>query len=107
LIHAEVLTRVAEDPRTYRCMESIQVMIAAARYVKLVQWSDEDQCFIGSCPGLLYGGCHGEDEKQVFAELCELVEETVELYEAEGRPLPPATSGFDWASTIANAQLRP
>ena len=58
-------------------------MNAAARYVKLVEWSDEDNCFVGSCPGLLYGGCHGDDEQSVFAELCLIVEETVNLYEAE------------------------
>jgi predicted RNase H-like HicB family nuclease len=51
-------------------------MKASARYAKIVEWSDEDQCFVGSCPGLLYGGCHGDDEQAVFAELCELVEQT-------------------------------
>ena len=49
-------------------------------YVKIVEWSDEDQCYVGSCPGLFYGGCHGNNEKEVFAELCEIVEETIELY---------------------------
>ena len=47
------------------------------RYVKIVEWSDEDNCFVGSCPGLVYGGCHGDDEKQVFAEVCDLAEEVV------------------------------
>jgi len=27
------------------------------KYVTLVEWSDEDVCFIGSCPELFYGGC--------------------------------------------------
>lgn len=44
-------------------------MTAGARYVKIVEWSDEVGCFVGSCPGLFYGGCHGDDEKAVFAEL--------------------------------------
>lgn len=81
-------------------------MNAAARYVKLVEWSDEDQCFVGSCPGLFYGGCHGVDEKAVFAELCEIVDETVKLYQAEKKPLPPPTSGHDWANTITHAAAR-
>jgi hypothetical protein len=34
----------------------------SARYVKIIEWSDEDECFVGSCPGLLDGGCHGDDE---------------------------------------------
>ena len=54
----------------------------SARYVKIVEWSDEDQCFVGSCPGLFHGGCHGNDEQAVFAELCEIVEETIELYQS-------------------------
>ncbi len=54
-------------------------MNEAIRYVKIVEWSEEDQCFVGSCLGLFYGGCHGSDEKQVFAELCAIVEETIEL----------------------------
>jgi predicted RNase H-like HicB family nuclease len=74
----------------------------AAKYVKIVEWSEEDNCFVGSCPGLFYGGCHGDDEQAVFAELCRIVEETVQLYEHEGRPLPRVTSGHDWANTIAS-----
>ena len=77
-------------------------MKKSARYVKIVEWSDEDNCFVGSCPGLFYGGCHGDDEKMVFEELCRIVEDTVNLYEAEGRALPPTTSGFDWANTIVD-----
>jgi len=67
----------------------------SARYAKIIEWSDEDQCYIGSCPGLIYGGCHGNDEQQVFAELCEIVEEAIELYKQDGKPLPPSTSGKD------------
>jgi len=55
-------------------------------YTKIVEWSDEDQCFIGSCPGLFYGGCHGSDEVKVFMRLCEIVEETIELYKQDAKP---------------------
>lgn len=72
----------------------------SARYVKLVEWSEEDECYVGSSPGLLYGGCHGDDEEQVFHELVQIVEETISLYRAEGRELPPPTSGRDLANTI-------
>jgi predicted RNase H-like HicB family nuclease len=61
----------------------------SARYARIVEWSEEDQCFVGSAPGLLYGGCHGEDEGEVFRELSEIVEEVVELYRRERRELPP------------------
>lgn len=82
-------------------------MTPAGKYVKIVEWSDGDNCFIGSCPGLFYGGCHGHDERAVFADLCVLVEETIALYATEGRPLPPPTSGYDWANTIAASSARP
>jgi predicted RNase H-like HicB family nuclease len=75
-------------------------MKKSARYVKIVEWSDEDQCYVGSCPGLLYGGCHGDDEKQVFAELCQIVDETIELYERDGKPLPLPTNGRDYANKM-------
>ena len=58
---------------------------------------------MGSCPGLFYGGCHGEDEKAVFAEHCEIVEAMIQLCQAEGRALPPITSGHDWAHAIVDA----
>ena len=75
-------------------------MKPSAQYAKIVEWSEEDQCFVGSAPGLLFGGCHGPDEKEVFAELCQIVEETIELYHQDGKPLPPPTAGRDLANTL-------
>ncbi len=73
-----------------------------AKYVKIVEWSEEDQCYVGSAPGLIYGGCHGSDEKKVFEELCQVVEEAIELYKKDGKPLPPPTSGHDFANKMQN-----
>jgi hypothetical protein len=36
---------------------------------------------------------HGSDEQAVFAELCVAVEEAIELYKQDGKPLPPPTIG--------------
>jgi predicted RNase H-like HicB family nuclease len=72
----------------------------SARYVKIVEWSDEDNCYVGSAPGLILGGCHGPDEKEVFAELCEIVEEAIAMYRADGKPLPPPTAGRDFANKL-------
>lgn len=72
----------------------------SARYIKIVEWHEVDQCYVGSAPGLLYGGCHGDDERQVFEELCQIVDEALELYQSDGKPLPPATSGRDLANTL-------
>ncbi len=75
-------------------------MKASARYAKIVEWSDEDNCYVGSAPGLILGGCHGDNERAVFEELCRIVEEAIELYERDGKPLPPATSGRDFADRM-------
>ena len=75
-------------------------MKESARYAKIVEWSDEDQCYVGSSPGLVYGGCHGADEAKVFAELCQVVEEAIALYHKDGKPLLPTTSGRDFANKM-------
>jgi len=72
----------------------------SARYAKIVEWSDEDQCYVGSAPGLILGGCHGPEEKEVFAELCDIVEEAIALYRADGKPLPAPTAGRDFANKM-------
>jgi len=65
-----------------------QIKEQAARYAKFVEWSDVDECFIGRCPELMIGGVHGNDEAKVYAELCQAVEEWVELLHADGKELP-------------------
>ena len=77
-------------------------MKESARYVKIVEWSEEDQCYVGSSPGLIFGGCHGDDEKAVFNELCQIVDEAIELYRKEGKSLPSSTSGRDFANKMQN-----
>lgn len=62
------------------------------RYLKIVEWSDEDQCYVGTCPGLALGGVHGDDEAAVYRELCRVVDKWVEILEKDGDPLPPATA---------------
>ena len=74
----------------------------SAKYAKIVEWSDKDQCYVGNAPGLILGGCHGDDEKEVFNELCEIVEEAIAIYRKEGRPLPPPSSGRDFATKMQN-----
>ncbi len=73
-------------------------MSDAGRYAKVVYWSEEDRCFIGCCPRSLLGGCHGDDPKSVFAELCEIVDEAVDLHHKDGRPLPLPVTNYDWVS---------
>lgn len=66
-------------------------------YLKIVQWSEEDNCYVGTCPGLIAGGVHGDDESEVYRELCGVVEEAIELYRADGSPLPPETANKNYS----------
>jgi hypothetical protein len=50
----------------------------------------------------VFGGCHGDDEKAVFEELCQIVEEMIDLYRSDNKPLPRATSGKDFANFLQN-----
>lgn len=68
-------------------------MKSSDRYLKIVEWSEEDQCYIGSCPGLMQGGIHGYNEAEVYKELCETVNEWINILEKDGTPLPEATAG--------------
>ena len=57
-------------------------------YHRWVDWSEEDHTYIGRCPDLFLGGCHGDDPVKVYAELCEIVDETVADMENSGQRLP-------------------
>jgi predicted HicB family RNase H-like nuclease len=63
------------------------------RYLKIVEWSEEDKCYVGTCPGLMLGGVHGDDEGEVYKELCQTVEEWIKIYQEDGEPLPAPTAG--------------
>ncbi len=67
-------------------------MKASDRYLKIVEWSEEDGCYVGACPGLMLGGVHGDDEVKVYEELCRVVEEWIHIQEEDGEPLPAATA---------------
>jgi predicted HicB family RNase H-like nuclease len=72
-------------------------MKTSDRYLKIVEWSEEDQCYVGTCPGLMLGGVHGDDEVKVYKELCQAVEEWIEIFESDGDPLPEATVGREYS----------
>ncbi len=66
-------------------------------FAKIVEWNDEDRCFVGSAPPLIGPCCHGKDEQKVYRELCGIVDEWIALLEKDGKPLPPATAGKDFS----------
>ena len=69
-------------------MKKTELKAKAARYLKIVEWTDEDGCFVGSAPPLIGQCCHGKDETKVYAELCQIVDEWIEVLEGEGHKLP-------------------
>ena len=69
-------------------MKTSELKAKAARYMKIVEWSDEDGCFVGSAPPLIGQCCHGKDEAKVYAQLCRIVEEWIEILEGDGHELP-------------------
>jgi hypothetical protein len=62
-------------------------MKVSDRYHKWVEWSEEDETYLGKCPDLITG-IHGDDPIRLYAELCGVVEEVVRHFDAEGRSLP-------------------
>ena len=62
-------------------------MKKADQYHKWVEWSEEDQTYIGKCPDLITG-IHGDDPVRVYAELCAVVDEVIEHFGTVGKPLP-------------------
>lgn len=64
----------------------------ADRYLKIVEWSEEDRCYVGTCPGLMLGGVHGKDEPKVYKDLCLAVNEWIKIYKKDGESLPEPTA---------------
>lgn len=75
-------------------------MVESAKYVKIVEWSDEDECFIGYCPGIIGPCAHGPDEVKVYQQLCEIVEEWIEIFRRDNEALPPPTIGKNLAEFL-------
>ncbi len=71
------------------------------QYLKVVQWSEVDQCYVGTCPGFVLGGVHGDDEVEVYRELCEVVDGWIQTFHEDGEPLPPATAAPEPSETEA------
>jgi predicted RNase H-like HicB family nuclease len=57
------------------------------RYHKWIEWDENDQVYIGKCPDLITG-IHGENPILLYEELCEVIQDVIDHYNAEGRSLP-------------------
>lgn len=57
------------------------------KYHKWIEWSDEDNVYLGLCPDVITG-IHGNDPTQLYEELCEVVDDVVASFQESGRTLP-------------------
>jgi len=57
------------------------------QYHQWIEWSDEDQTYIGKCPDLITG-IHGDDPVRLYKELCDVVDEVIHYFKESGRDLP-------------------
>jgi predicted HicB family RNase H-like nuclease len=70
-----------------------QIRTQARRYLKVVEWSDEDSVYIGSAPPIIGQCCHGATEADVLRQLTVIVEAWVEIFLRDGKPLPEPSAG--------------
>ncbi len=66
-------------------------------YLKIVEWSKEDRCYVGSAPPLVGRCCHADSEADVLKQLAVITEEVLALHMAEGIPLPPPSAGKQYS----------
>jgi len=70
-----------------------QIMVHARRYLKVVEWSEEDGVYIGSAPPIIGQCCHGAAEAAVMRQLTVVVEEWVAIFLLDGKSLPAPSAG--------------
>jgi predicted RNase H-like HicB family nuclease len=59
-----------------------------SEYHFVINWSEEDQSYVGRCPDLFLGGVHGDDPEKVFKEIRELAAWVFQTHLKDGKPLP-------------------
>lgn len=77
----------------------------ARNYPLSVRWSDEDQVFIGSIPGLVGECCHGDTPEEVIPQLKDIAEDLVSFLTEKGQllPEPPINSNNPDPAAIRTA----
>jgi antitoxin HicB len=67
------------------------------KYTILIQWSDEDECYVVSLPeftDVMQPCTHGETYEEAVKNAQEVLEMLIESYLEDGQPLPaPQTLG--------------
>ena len=60
-----------------------------SHYTIVIQWSDEDRCFVVSLPEWgEFCHTHGDTYEEALKNAQEVIELLIESYQEEGKPLP-------------------
>lgn len=70
-----------------------QIRRWSARFPRLIEWSEEDGCFVGSAPPLVGQCCHGKTEAVVATQLAAIVDDLVQDVLDGKMPAPKDESG--------------
>ncbi len=62
-------------------------MKVSDRYHKWVEWSEQDNAYIGKCPDLITR-IHGDDPLKVYRDLCEVIDDVITHFQTVEKPLP-------------------
>lgn len=54
-------------------------------YHRWVEWSEEDQVFIGRCPDLFAGGVHADSRAEAEQRLQFAIDDVADIYEAKNQ----------------------
>jgi antitoxin HicB len=68
------------------------------KYRILIQWSNEDNCFLVSLPDFTEEQqwvTHGETYQEALQNAVEVMDILVEIYQEKGKPLPEAQILYD------------
>ena len=74
-----------------------QIRRLSVRYPRVIEWSEEDHCYVGSAPPLVGQCCHGTTEAKVAAQLAVIVEDLVQDVIEGKMPEPESPAGKSYS----------
>jgi DNA-binding transcriptional regulator YiaG len=69
-------------------VKTLEIKKLASQFTGSIKWSEEDQVYVGRCPELFQGGCHGETRAEAKANLREAIRLAVQWHLEDGKRLP-------------------
>lgn len=83
--------RYAEQYKPFYSQEMKRNDIAQ-QFTRIIQWSDEDACYIGSLPEIAPNCCHGDTISEIVAQLDDIAEISLANCKACNIPYDPPGS---------------